>query len=176
MKINRREAIAAGVGLLMSGVSTIVDTSDAAGGALDPPGECARMCREEPARFCAEWELTALRSNCPNTWQTWRYCTGVQWDKTRFIIFGVGPAPHVEAEFARHCESWEKRELLQAHITEDSRAWALLIEGRLSDDLREELRQGGPSFSSVHERRYLEVETDLDEELDAMMAEREATL
>jgi hypothetical protein len=44
----------------------------------------------------------------------------------------------------------------------------------LSDDLREELRQGGPSFSSVHERRYVDVETDLDEELDAMMAEREA--
>lgn len=164
--LSRREAIAAGVGLLLG------PTCNSTSAPLDPPGECARMCREEPARFAAEWEIMARRSNCPNTWQTWKYVTGVQWDPTRFILFGVGPVEHCQSEYARHCESWSKHDLLQAHITEDSRAWALLIQGRLSDDLRDELRQGGPSFSSVHERRYLDVETDLDEELDRMMAER----
>jgi hypothetical protein len=90
--------------------------------------------------------LTALRSNCPNYWRDWKYSTGVQWDKTHFIIFGVGPEEHCQSKYAHHCQSWSDYGLLQAHITEDSRAWALFIERRLSDDLRAELRECGLSF------------------------------
>lgn len=144
--LNRREAIALSVGILVTGKAGDVGANG--------ESETSQMLREEPARFAAEWESMALRSNCPNTWRTWRYASGAQWTPTSFVIFGVGPEAHVEAEYARHCAGWSTTTILDAHITPDRRAWALCIEGELSDGLRKELRKYRPSFDDLFDRWY----------------------
>jgi hypothetical protein len=135
--MNRREAIATAVGLAVSAVVPVTGN------------ETADLCREHPAQFACEWELMAIQHNCPNRWRTFRYVTGCQWDKASFILYGIGPPEVIEAEFTRYAAQWEKHGPIDRHITPDGRAWALHIEGRLSNRLREELRTLAPSLSGM---------------------------